>query len=305
MLPRIHRTRNERSIKRIGGLDLGLLAKLQERPQLYENTDRVFWTDPYIAEQILETHLDPHTTAASRPPDVIERSATWILSQAEERFGTSAIRITDLGCGPGLYASYFAHAGAEVTGIDISKRSVEYARRVARHASLPIDYRVGDYRQDPLPKDVDLFTIIYGDFCVLSNRERDALLRKLRGAGHERTLLCFDVFRRSYLTVEEWGAEEEWYVSRKNGFWSPHTHLVLERSFEYEEADVTLRRYIVIEETGGLRYFDMWRHYYDEDTLTAALEANGWQVVGLYSDLQGTPLSGGEPWIGVVAEPAE
>lgn len=304
MLPRFTASNEKRSIKRLGGLDLDALAELQRRPPLYENTDRVFWTDPYIAEQILDTHLDPHTNAASRKPETIERSALWILSQVEARFGTTQVSVLDLGCGPGLYATYFAHAGARVTGIDISKRSIEYARKVARRASMNVEYRVGDYRRDTLPDNIDLFTLIYGDFCVLSNSERDALLAKLRDASHPRSLLCFDVFRKSYLTVEEWGAEEEWYVSPKNGFWSPHTHLVLEKSFEYDEDHVTLRRYVVIEESGSMRYFDIWRHYYDETTISDTLERNGWRVVELYSDLEGTPLSKDEPWIGVLAEPA-
>ncbi|WP_367735921.1 hypothetical protein [Bacillus nitratireducens] len=42
-----------------------LLNQLQV-PSRFEQTDNVFWQDPYIAKKLLEAHLSPDTEGASR-----------------------------------------------------------------------------------------------------------------------------------------------------------------------------------------------------------------------------------------------
>jgi len=51
-------------------------------------------------------------------------------------------RVLDIGCGGGLLAESFAKAGAVVTGIDLSERSIAAAKRHAEAGGLQIDYRV-------------------------------------------------------------------------------------------------------------------------------------------------------------------
>ena len=94
-----------------------------KRPLLYERTGEKFWTDPYIATQMLEAHLNPNTDAASRKSDFICRCAAWISSLLPE--GTSLL---DIGCGPGLYTKRFAEHGLRITGLDFSENSIAYAR---------------------------------------------------------------------------------------------------------------------------------------------------------------------------------
>ncbi len=51
-------------------------------------------------------------------------------------------RVLDIGCGGGLLSESFAKAGAVVTAIDLSERSIAAARRHATAGGLEIDYRV-------------------------------------------------------------------------------------------------------------------------------------------------------------------
>lgn len=53
--------------------------------------------------------------------------------------------VLDLGCGPGLYAVRLAQRGFAVTGVDYSRRSIDYATAFAKQNELDIQYRYQDY----------------------------------------------------------------------------------------------------------------------------------------------------------------
>lgn len=58
--------------------------------------------------------------------------------------GYAGKRILDIGCGGGIFAEAAARAGAHVTGIDASARSIESARTHAAEQGLTIDYKVAE-----------------------------------------------------------------------------------------------------------------------------------------------------------------
>jgi SAM-dependent methyltransferase len=53
-------------------------------------------------------------------------------------------RVLDAGCGEGRYARMLAERGAKVTGIDLSERMIEHARKAEAEAPLGIEYAVTD-----------------------------------------------------------------------------------------------------------------------------------------------------------------
>ena len=55
----------------------------------------------------------------------------------------SRVRLLDIGCGGGVLTEEFASLGCQVTGIDISPRSIAVAQAHAARSGLSIDYRVG------------------------------------------------------------------------------------------------------------------------------------------------------------------
>ncbi len=61
-----------------------------------------------------------------------------------ENNSLSGLQILDVGCGGGILAEALARAGAVVTGVDLSRRSIEVASRHAQSQGLPIDYRYTD-----------------------------------------------------------------------------------------------------------------------------------------------------------------
>jgi 2-polyprenyl-6-hydroxyphenyl methylase / 3-demethylubiquinone-9 3-methyltransferase len=62
------------------------------------------------------------------------------------------IRLVDIGCGGGVLAEEFASLGCQVTGIDISPKSIAVAQAHAARSGLSIDYRVGSGTSLPFEK---------------------------------------------------------------------------------------------------------------------------------------------------------
>jgi len=283
------------------------LIRLAARPRLFASTGRDFWNEPYIADHILFAHLDPANDDASRAPEEIGRSVAWISSVIRTQFprqtesGGGRCRLLDLGCGPGLYAARFAGAGFDVHGIDFSSVAVEYARSFARRHSLSARYGCADMRTLSARGEYHAAAMIYGGLCVLSNADRLSMLRRIRRALTTGGLFFFDVFNRDY--VRRTAVGNRWYTSRRRGFWMEESHLVLERSYEYAAQEVGLNRYVVLSEKGELRDYNVWRHWYDRKSVTSIVERGGFEVVGIYGDLCGSPV-GGE-WLGVVARKTE
>ena len=124
-------------------IDFARLIQLRQRPPLFEPGDLPFWTDPRVAPALLQTHLDPTISLASRPPEVISATVDWIISHLDLQPGAGVL---DLGCGPGLYCAELARRGMQVTGVDFSPNSLESAggRDAAEGLTSPISKRLSD-----------------------------------------------------------------------------------------------------------------------------------------------------------------
>jgi 2-polyprenyl-3-methyl-5-hydroxy-6-metoxy-1,4-benzoquinol methylase len=70
-----------------------------------------------------------------------DRVAQWALEQSGDVAGQ---QICDLACGQGLMARYLARRGGRVTGIDLSEKLLEAARRYEAAEPLGIGYQRGD-----------------------------------------------------------------------------------------------------------------------------------------------------------------
>jgi SAM-dependent methyltransferase len=280
-------------------LRLDLLRSLSEKPPLFAPGEPLFWDDPHISQGMLAAHLDPDTEAASRPPAEIDRIVSWLVDALALEPGAAVL---DLGCGPGLYAARLAQRGLRVTGVDYSRRSIDYARAYAAEHDLPITYRYQNYLTLDDAGGYDAALLIYGDLCVLAPDVRDALLRAVHGALKPGGRFALDVTTR-HLRARI-GVRNGWYAA-ESGFWKPGPHLVLEQGFDYPEHDTYLDQYVVIEQDGTVSVYRNWFLDYTPETITAALEQQGFTVRGVWSDLAGTPYAPGAEWLGVVAATGE
>lgn len=262
------------------------------RPELFEQSPYPFWDDDHISAQMLKAHLDPDCDGASRKPAFLDRSAEWIASLAAPAAGK---RLLDLGCGPGLYAERFHCKGFQVNGLDLSRRSIAYARA---HTDPAIRYRCTDYLDTEFPGEIDLAVMIYCDFGVLPPESRKLLLGKVFAALKPGGCFVFDAFTRfQYAGFRETDTVTE---NPSGGFWSAEKHTVRDRRLAYPEDRTFLHQASVRTKT-GLKYYHIWEHVFTRRELRSVLKAAGFSRIDLYGDIAGAPDSPRGKTLGAVA----
>jgi 2-polyprenyl-3-methyl-5-hydroxy-6-metoxy-1,4-benzoquinol methylase len=272
------------------------LEDIAQRPEPFqEYTTPRLWNDLHISKGMLQAHLDPAVDAASRRPEYIDLCVEWMA--AYFAIGTST-RICDLGCGPGLWAVRLARRGAQVTGIDISERSVRYARDSARREGLDICYLLEDYLDFSTPETFDLVSMVYGDFSVLSPTQRKRLLRTCRALLGEDGILWLDV--ASMRQLHRAREQSSYAFHAAGGFWSSRPHHVFSQTFVYESEGLLCDKYTVIEAERTFALYN-WNQCYSVATVTEEFAAAGLETIGHFADVSGTAYSDDAEWIAVAA----
>lgn len=249
------------------------LTKIQQKPQLFSvyTTDKL-WTDPHLADQMLQAHLSQETPMASRPLIAIDRVVTWL----EKMFSLNGKSICDLGCGPGLYAEKYAALGAKVHGLDFSRNSIEYAQASADKAQFQIDYEVANYLENTLPAEQDLITLIYCDLCALSPENRQKLYSKVRESLKADGSFVFDVF--STKLFEQFTEHSTFAENHMHNFWSKSNYFTFHNAFRYQETSTSLDHYTIVEENRTWDVYN-WMQYFTPEAIRAELAENGFKVV--------------------------
>ncbi len=273
---------------------LSLVHQYSVKPPLFEPGETLFWDDPHISKGMLAAHLDPDNDAASRRHATIDEEVQHLVSSGILKPG---YRLLDLGCGPGLYSSRLAMKGLKVTGIDISQRSLNYARRHAKKKGLNIEYCLMNFFDIVFNEEFDAVLQTHGELNTFSDEKRDELLSKLHKALKPGGLLIFDVTTRAQR--KRAGLKNGWYVSN-GGFWRPDRHLVLEQGFDYPKHDTWLDQYIIIY-SDNVFIYNNWIHDYTLESIREVLHDAGFDVINAWNDLTGTPYEEGGDCIAIVA----
>ena len=260
------------------------LEKINIRPKPFQYyTTEELWTDDHTSKQMLEFHLDESIDVSSRNKKFVDKSVEWIAS--EFNIGRDS-KIADFGCGPGLYAVRLSKHGANVTGIDFSGRSIEYAKEVAAREQLNISYVKQNYLEFETEDLFDLVLMIFCDFCALSPTQRKGLLSKFHKIIKPSGSILLDVYSLSAFEQREEAATYE--VNQLNGFWSPNRYYGFLNIFKYDEEKVVLDKYTIMELDRTRKVYNWLQYFSPEDLEREFIEA-GFSVKGLYSDVAGTP----------------
>lgn len=259
------------------------LKKIDRIPRPFEfYTAETLWADEHISKQMLAFHLDDNSEPASRPKAFIDCSVSWLKS----RFNIGpGVKIADFGCGPGLYTTRFARLGAEVTGIDFSQRSINYAKQTAAKEKLDITYVLDNYLEFSSTEKFDLITMIYCDFCALSPEQRGLLLRKFRSMLAEGGAVILDVF-----SLNGFARRQETSVFERNllsGFWSEKDYYGFLKTTKYDDEKVVLDKYSIVEPDRTFHVYN-WLQYFSVEALLQEFSDNGLKVIEKYSDIAGT-----------------
>jgi SAM-dependent methyltransferase len=244
---------------------------------------------------MLAFHLDESIDVSSRRRGFIDRSVEWITAHLSVGAET---RIADFGCGPGLYAERLAQRHASVTGIDISKHSIEYAQEVAVRKGLNIHYVNQDYLEFETTDSFDVILMIMCDFCALSPTQRKVMLGKFLGMLKPGGVVLLDVYSTTAFDQREGTAKYE--VNLMDGFWSPDKYYGFLNTFKYEEECVVLDKYTVVEGSGTRTIYN-WLQYFSTDELEREFVEAGLAIEAFYADVAGSPFDAESTEFAVVA----
>lgn len=275
---------------------LNKMVEYLKKPQLYLESSSKFWDDEHISKGMLEAHLNPQWDAASRKHEFIDNSVEWITTVVPcEKYK----KVLDLGCGPGLYTQRLAEIGYLVTGIDFSKRSIEYAKQEAIKKCITIEYIYKNYMEINYKEEFDLITLIYCDFGVLPHKQREILLKKIYSAMKIGGKFIFDVFTPN--NYEGKSESNTWYLNEGSGFWKSKTHLCIQAHYIYEN-NIRLDQYVIIDKEGNTDVYRNWDHYYTRDTIISELKEAGFEKIEIYSDVTGKEYDEKSKTICIVVE---
>ncbi len=258
------------------------LKLINQRPDVWSRyTAAQLWTDEHTSEQMLQLHLNPDVNMASRRTEFIDRSVAWMKDRFD--IGTET-KIGDFGCGPGLYTSRFAELGADVTGVDFSKRSIGYARAQAEKASLSINYINQDYLQFESDTQFNLVTLLMCDFCALNPQQRAKLLEKFHALLDNDGHVVFDVYSLAGFAQREEVAQ--YAHNLLNGFWAAKEYYGFLNTFLYDEERVALDKYVLVTKAREWEVYN-WLQYFSPEALRKEVELAGFTIADIYADVAG------------------
>jgi len=261
------------------------LEKINARPRPFKfYTASDLWVDEHTSKQMLSFHLNEAIDVSSRNAAFIDKSVEWITS----RFNVGpGVKIADFGCGPGLYANRLANKRADVTGIDFSMRSIQYAQDVAGKEHLSVNYVNQNYLEFETKERFDLIIMIMCDFCALSPTQRRKMLSKFHALLKPNGSVLLDVF-----SLNAFEQREETAIYEKNqlhGFWSSEAYYGFVNTFKYEKEKVMLDKYTIVE-ADYTRIVYNWLQYFSPECLESEFAECGFQIESFYSDVAGNPF---------------
>lgn len=251
--------------------------KYLKRPKPHAKDTKAFWDDEHISSYMLAAHLDKKMDAASRNDAFMDASVSFI----KQRFPPSTFpEVLDLGCGPGLYCHRLSQEGYVVSGMDISRRSINYAE-----LHFPGNTYIHDsfFNLDKTHS-YDIITFIYCEYGVFSDSERKRLLEKIHQALKPGGVLILDVFTPKQFSDRK--EDKSWAYEEKGGFFSPEPHLLLSAFYRYPN-DLFLEQFVIVEKTVDTIY--NWHQTFTDRSLRSELELSGFNTEEIYGDLTGTP----------------
>jgi len=240
-------------------------------------TAESLWNDPHISKGMLDWHLSD----ASRDTSFVVEAVDWICEHFNVGPGTDVL---DLGCGPGRYTSRFAEIGASVVGVDVSERSIAYAREAALFSGQSLTYLQQNYLEYHPTRLFDLVTLIHYDYGVLSPKQRLAVFHRIRES------LKPDGF--CVLNVQSFAAQgqrEPFVRLRRHpegGFYASGAHFEIQANHTYDDEPLALDK-ITIVEPDTVREIYNWTVFFNLDSLRREFASAGLELSEPYGDVCG------------------
>lgn len=206
--------------------------------------------------------------------------------------------LLDIGCGPGIYAERFTGIGYQVTGIDFSKRSIDYAQNSAIKQGLDITYLYQNYLNMEFNKGFDFSTMIYCDYGALSTTDRKIIMKKIYRHLRPGGMFLLDVFSMAkYSSFQE---KQTWEVCNNGGFWREEKYIALSGCYKYSD-NVTLEQISIISDSETATYY-LWNSYFTKESLINEANESGFKIREVFGDVTGSSYHEGNSTIAILLE---
>lgn len=272
------------------------LSEINVRPKPFEfYTAQDLWTNEHTSKKMLEYHLNESIDAASRNHNFINRSSKWINDKFDLNTNSKVI---DFGCGPGLYTLRLAKMGADVTGIDFSGRSLNYAQKEAEINNLKINYIHKNYLEYETDEKYDLITMIMCDFTALSPSQRKILLSKFYTLLKPNGSILLDVYSFNYFDLIQEKAIYEF--NQLNGFWAIDDYYCFLNTFKYENEKLILDKYTIYSKTGKRLVYN-WFQCFNEQSIKKEFQESNLIITEIYSNVSGDTFNSKSTEFAIIA----
>jgi len=273
------------------------LSNFNKKEPIYTDYTTIeMWNDPHISKQMLKFHLNPDVALASRTKEFIDESVNWITNKFDIKPG---IKICDFGCGPGLYTQRFAKTGADVTGIDVSESSINYAQKISDNNNLNIKYINQNYLEFTPKEKYDLIIMVFCDFCVLNLSQRKQLLKIFYNSLKPGGKLLLDVFSEKFYT--DISEELNYEYTPDGGFWSENPYHLFSKTFKYEEEKTVLMKFSVIEKNGSRLFYNYLKSF-NKKKLKEEFTKNRFGSLEFFTNVKGNLFSENQDTICIICE---
>jgi 2-polyprenyl-6-hydroxyphenyl methylase / 3-demethylubiquinone-9 3-methyltransferase len=106
------------------------------------------------------------------------------------------LKVLDVGCGGGFTCEFLAKRGAKVTGVDLSEKSIQAARKHAKESGLKIEYLQG--KGEKLPVDSGQFDLVVCVDVLEHVEDLGKVLSEINRALKSGGTFLFDTINRTW-----------------------------------------------------------------------------------------------------------
>lgn len=201
-------------------------------------------------------------------------------------------RILDLCCGFGRHSLILAERGFEVTGLDISRSFLDYAKRKADERGVMIALEQRDMREIQHEQEFDAVINLFTAFGFFDTEDEDlkvlqGVVQSLKPNGQ----FVIDTLNRDYVIHS--GQYQTW--KQRNG-----TTILEERFFDFFKSRLEIVHHLINTKNGDRKLESSFRLY----TLTEMLDMfdkAGLMLTDVYGNYDGSIYSGHSPRMIMVA----
>lgn len=113
----------------------------------YSNEKKFFDQIAENSEPFIISHSTLERYAKPRNPMLFSKEMMFSLLPKGK-----SLKVLEIGCGQGVASVQLAYRGSSVTAVDISEKSIEFAKKLANINNVYVDFKTGNIETDQFPE---------------------------------------------------------------------------------------------------------------------------------------------------------